>query len=310
MKFFARNNRQGKVGIELDPYGLAVASLRPGADSARLQCRADYLEGISIQASGQALRVLVRAHVLERLPCSVVLHPSYYNLHLVQRPDVEDHEVGDAVKWTLKDQLDSSLDDYVVDAFPVPEDAFSNSQRMVYAVAARRDMLESVTAVVKAARLKLEKIQIAELANTNIVDMAEKEAGSTALLRLRKSAGSIVLSDHGDIYLARYLDQGMAMLEGADLETQYRVMDELLLDIQRSLDYYDSQLRKGRVRNFLMAPTQIVSERITHFLQDNLNVRVSVLDLNELFDTGEGLPADLQSVCFGAIGAAAEEIVH
>jgi MSHA biogenesis protein MshI len=87
-------------------------------------------------------------------------------------------------------------------------------------------------------------------------------------------------------------------------------LDELLLEIQRSLDYYDNQLRKGNIRNVVLGPTRLDSAVVGNHLKDRLGVDITVIDLNELFEMREPISGELQNQCFSAVGAAHSQTIH
>ena len=266
-----------------------------------------YLEGAG-NDTAEALKQLVKQQSYSGLPTTVVLHPALYRLFFVERPDVPEAEVGDAVKWRLKDQVDKPLAELLVDGFSVPEDAFRGSAKMVYAVAAERQLVQDLVNRVNRTGLTVESVQIGELAMHNILKLIPDSEGSTALLRLRNSSGTIILSQASSLYLARQIETGLSMIDGVESSVRDKMLDDMLLNIQRSLDYYESQLRKGVVRQFYVAPARQLAEGAVHeYLQQQLNVNVSLLDMRQLFE----LPADpdvhMQSQCFVAMGAAIDE---
>jgi len=307
-RFFSRRVQQGRLGLEISPYGIAIAKISPGAPGGLPNVTCHYLESTGSQAD-EALKQLVKQQAYAGLPATIVLHPALYRLFFVERPEVPEAEVGDAVKWRLKDQVDKPLAELLVDAFSVPEDAFRGSAKMVYAVAAERQMVQDLVASVDGAGLVVDSVQIAEMAMHNILNQIDGEEGSMALLRLRNSSGTIILSQAHKLYLARQVETGISMIDGVDIEVRDKMLDALLLDIQRSLDYYESQLRKGIVRQFYVAPTRELADGAVHeYLQQQLNVSVSLLDMRQLFDLPADCNNELQAQCFTAIGAAIGEV--
>jgi MSHA biogenesis protein MshI len=305
---FSKKIKQGRLGLEISPYGIAVAKIEPCAPGSRPSVTCHYLEGTGDDVI-EGLKQLVKQQSYAGLPSTIVLHPALYRLFFIERPEVPESEVGYAVKWRLKDHVDKPLAELLVDAFSVPEDAFRGSAKMVYAVAAERQLVQDLVSQVNRTGLVVDSVQIGELAMHNILKLIPDSEGSTALLRLRNSSGTIILSQASNLYLARKVETGLSMIEGVSKSVRDKMLDDMLLDIQRSLDYYESQLRKGVVRQFYVAPARQLAEESVHdYLQQQLNVNVSLLDMRQLFE----LPADLdihtQSQCFVAIGAAINEV--
>lgn len=80
----------------------------------------------------------------------------------------------------------------------------------------------------------------------------------------------------------------------------------MALEIQRSLDYYESQLGKGYISRVLLLPMKQGGERTHQALSSGLAVNLQRLDLRELFpdQPAADLPEAGQAFCIGAVGAA------
>lgn len=307
-----KKKRAGRLGIEISPVGIAVATIKPGTEEGKDACECHFIEGTDLAENGRALKQYINSMDCEDLPTNIVLHPSMYKLFYVQRPDVDEADLSDAVKWQLKDQINAPLSDVLVDCFSLPDDAFRGSNKMVYAVVAERSLVEEATRAALDATADVKSVEICELAMRNIVNLleADMEGAGSALLHMRNSDGTINLSQGGDLYLTRQLESGLTMLEMADETSQEEMLDELLLEVQRSLDYYDSQLRKGNIRNVVLGPTRLDSALVGNHLKDRLGMDVRVIDLNDLFEMRERVSGELQNQCFTAVGAAHSQTIH
>jgi MSHA biogenesis protein MshI len=121
---------------------------------------------------------------------------------------------------------------------------------------------------------------------------------SLALLRLRSSEGLIAVQHGADLYMARRIEQG---LDQADTE-----FSAMTLEIQRSLDYYESQLGKGYINRLLLLPMKRNGAAALQALSNGLAVKLQALDLRELFpgQASAELSEQEQAYCMGAVGAA------
>ena len=307
---FGKNVQPGSLGIEISPFGIAIARVDRAPSEGLGSCECHYIEGANFAENGRALKNYLSESGFEKMPTHVVLHPAMYDIYFVDRPEVDDSELDEAVKWKIKDLVDEPLKNLVVDAFGLPLDAYRGAQKKVYAVTTQREALEDIVNTVKNAGAQLKSVNISELAVRNIVNLLHEDEGGAALLRMRNSSGTINLTDSGNLYLTRNIESGISMLESSNPSRRESVMDEMLLEIQRSLDYYDSQLGKGLIRNFLMAPTRLTDHKIDDYLSKNLGIKVHSLDVNEMFEVQETLSSELQGNCFAAIGAACSDVVH
>ncbi|MFT4798661.1 MAG: MSHA biogenesis protein MshI [Candidatus Azotimanducaceae bacterium] len=305
MKRLFKKSIPGSLGLEVSPFGVAAAYLfkDKAGDKDEVICR--YFEG-SIENSRDELEKWIVALGDQRVEAQVVLHPTMYSVYFVDRPEVEDAELSDAVRWKIKDLVDAPLKDLIVDAFVVPEDAYRGNQKKVYAFATDKSLLEDIVAQLRELPITLLGITISELADLALLNRLHDDRGGVALLRLRSANGTINLIDGGDLYLTRSIDSGVSALETATEENRQQVMDQLLLDVQRCLDFYDSQLGKGAIRNIFLAPTRLNQNFFDEHLRGHLDLSVHPLDLNDSFSFKEPLTGDLQSICFGAVAAACD----
>lgn len=133
----------------------------------------------------------------------------------------------------------------------------------------------------------------------NIGLLAGAEGINLGLLRLRSSEGLICVQNGAELYMARRIEQG--------LERSGNDMDGMLLEVQRSLDYFESQLGKGYISRLLLLPMKREGERAREALRANLAVNLQPLELAALFPgqpAAAGLSESEQAYCVAAVGAA------
>lgn len=229
------------------PFAKRPSSLRLG-----LELTDDALHWACIQAdgsvqsgsagAGQTLESLVNEQGLAGARVRVVLGPDQYQIFQAERPNVEPGELADAVRWKLGDLLDYPASEAVIDTFPFPEDASRDRGALINAVCAHQDRIRTIVDSVHEAGLELECIDIAELALRNLLARADPEGRGAALVHLGRQSGHVIFCRGEVLYMARRLDVSQAQLR--DATTQEQTVQDLALEIQRSLDYYESQLRQ------------------------------------------------------------------
>ncbi|MFT5321214.1 MAG: MSHA biogenesis protein MshI, partial [Pseudohongiellaceae bacterium] len=240
---------------------------------------------------------------LENNNASYVLSPDEYKLLLVEAPDVGANEIADAVKWKIKDLLDNPVEEMAITVFPVPDDAYRGQTKMVYVVAALKSKIREIVELVTSAELELVAIDIPELVMMNLSAKCADDSNGLAFLDLRGSGSTMNLCKDGSIYLTRHLNTRMDedVLNSVDWDN---IRERLVLEIQRSLDYYESQLGKPSVNKVLLAPRQSDSEALAEQLNSVMSVRVECMDISKSIDSPEDLTLELQEKCLMAIGGA------
>lgn len=259
-----------------------------------------------LSSAGQArevLAALLDSLELDGAPCNYVLSTRDYNLYLIEAPAVEADELNEAVRWKIKDLLDMPAEDAVIDTFAVPEDAFQGRAKMLYAVAAHKSRIESVIELVHGAGLNLGSIDIPELALRNISNEFLDDQNGLAFMDLRKAGSTMNLSRNGQLYLARKINTQLDadVMGSPDWET---LRDRLALEIQRSLDYYESQMGQQPISQIVLAPRANDSKEMAESLNSVMSVNVKVLDLADNMEISANIDSALQHSCMMAIGGA------
>lgn len=292
--FTKGKSRSGRVAVSVGPDGLGVAYMNAAGKLQHCQ----YYDQLG--DTEQLLAEVVGQQDWRGVPCSIVLHPVYYQLLLSERPEVEGDELSSAVRWKVKELLQFPLEDAAIAHFLLPDDAYRGRQKMLYAAALPKSVLKSLVEPVEACGLSVDSVEVSELAMNNIIACLPATGGGTALLQLYESEGFINLVDDGAIYLTRRLDFGLSQYE-ADQDNP-RFFDSLFLEIQRSLDFFESQLGKGIITQLYYSPALDRMDKMDNFLSAQLGLNVSKLDLSVLAITDSDV-SETMIRCASAIGA-------
>lgn len=183
-----------------------------------------------------------------------VLARGDYQVLSIEAPPVEPAELRRAVGWHVRDLIDFPLDEAVIDTFDPPDSA-QRGRRMVYVVVARRATVTARAEQLTRAGLRVEAIDIPELAQREVSERLGL-AGGHALLALDQNRGLLTVFRDGEHYLARTLDIGRAALA----ERGASASADLVLEVQRSFDYYESALSQPPLNSLLLFPPDHASD--------------------------------------------------
>lgn len=287
----------GLLGVETGPEGIALAHVQrtPGEAPRLLDC---LFRQAAPAEQPAVLKSLVGERGLAGVPVNLVLHPATYQMLLLDAPDVPAEELRDAMRWRVKDLIAEPIEQVVVDAFCLPEDAYRGRSRMAYCAVLGKARMQAFGDLLEQAGLHLQSIDITAMAFRNLGLLAGAENMNIALLRLRSSEGLICVQNGADLYMARRIEQG--------LEAAHGDYGAVTLEIQRSLDYFESQLGKGYINRLLLLPAKRDGVAALQALSAGLAVKLQALDLRELFPGQASAELDQaeQAYCMTAVGAA------
>lgn len=285
-----RTQRNKYVGIEARPEGVAIATLGLVSGAARLQ----HCEFIT----SEELDEVVLNGRLFGLRCNWLLQPDHYNLLLLEAPRVAPEEMREALRWQIKDLVSFPVDQAILDTFELPEDG-SRGRRMVYVAVAQRKRIESIVSASRRARLRLNSIDIGEFALRNLAEYIPSDERGLAIARIQRERGSIVLFRKGQLYLSRQFEFSWSGRSDEALPE-----DKLILELQRSLDYYERQMAQEAPARILLCGDNISAASISDSMRNSLAAPLDFLQLNGLVAGTEDLDESLLQRCLGAIGAA------
>ena len=294
--FTRRRAVSSQIGVYVTPDGVAAAQVTPRVGGKPRLERCVYEKDGSDDA-------FVRA--VDRLPSKrastvTVLDPTGYRLLLVESPDVPADELRAAVRWRVKDLIDYHIDDAVIDVFEMPRHARGGPNRMMYAVTAKADVVKREIERIEGAGLKLDVVDIPELSLRNIATLLEADQRGAALLYLSERRSTLLLVRQGVLYLARYIETGVATLAEAR-ELRADLVAGLALEVRRSLDYFESHYEQTSIQQLHVSGLE-ATDRET--ISRELSIGVREIDLTALLETEEALSPELQRLCMPAIGAA------
>lgn len=293
---FSGKSSSGCVGLEFNAQGIAL-SYRSATDQSTVQ-HCELILDLDDQPARSQLKQRVSELKLKGFATNVVLPVTNYNLLLVEAPKVPSEELAEAMRWKVKDLLPYPLEESLVELFHLPAGS-TKGRTMVYVVAARLTDVQEVIDLIEGVDLKLNSIDIQELALRNLVESQMDTAQGVGLVHLEQNRGLLILIQAGDVYLSRKFD--IAYNAGLFDELPE---DQLVLELQRSLDYYERQMGQRPPKNILLCGENISNDKITKNLKGAFSAQLSVFELSEVLVANGDHEESLLQMCTSAIGGA------
>jgi MSHA biogenesis protein MshI len=241
---FRRASKYHSVGIEYGVDDLNIATLQV-VDGQLTWVKQQKFDWDDWQDS---LKAYVVEQGLDNTKCQVTLAISKYQLLQLDKPAVPDAEINQALQWTVKEQLFSD-GDLAVDYFDLPA-AAANAKKL-NVVALGKNEIEALIEGILDAGLNLVGISVEELTTCNLLPPSE----DAAIILHQNPGEQICLSivKKGLLYFSRRLRSYENLANFSVQELEMGIADNLALEIQRSMDYFESQLRQAPIKQVYIA---------------------------------------------------------
>jgi len=258
----------------------------------------------------------VDEHDLKHVDANFALAIDEATIMLTEAPEVADAELQQAMSWKLKDNTDIDINNSIIECFSIPGQRERGRQPMAYVVAAQSDLLKKYAYVIERSQLSLKSIDISALAQRNIAHLLPEDEFGIALLQLGPSSGLLTVSREGNLFLTRNLDMGyQEFTDGnsakgvsdniGDLVESQSSLENIILEVQRSLDYYERYFAQAPIQTLVLAPLPVDVPGLIDYISAQLGISVYELNINNVFGVRKGqVERKLQSRYLPALGAA------
>jgi len=303
--FKSANVRDVRAGVALDGTSAGLARVRRLNDG-RLSLAVRVLEAAEGDGDWTELAASQVAGLdLRQTPVSTVLSADAYQLQLVEMPNVPADELLAAVRWRIKDLIDFPLDEAVVELFEMPRHANPGSSPIAYAVVTRRAEVLQQIELMKRADLQMDVIDIPELCVRNIAVLLPQDEDGVAFLHFTQACSYLTITRKGVLHMIRRLETGRRDLVGtsADAFALQERMAGISLEIQRSLDYYESHYDCRPITEIILGPG-VDLDTLPAALAEHVGLAVNQIGLDDLFSMEDELSPEEQGGCLLAVGAA------
>jgi MSHA biogenesis protein MshI len=255
--------------------------------------RVDQYE--SADALQEKVKQYIEEQSLKKAYCCLVLDDQDYQLLAVEPPKVPASEMAEAVKWKVKDLIQFPITEAVVDVFSQPESHDANRE-IIDVVVANKSIIDTKAQFIQDIGLDLVAIDIPELAYRNYFETCEHSDANVALVLVKQSYGKLVVINKGNVCFSRsfFVNYGGGLFD--DIPE-----NEIVLELQRSLDYYERQMRQVMPTTVVFAGDNLVEDKISRITRESFNQTVTVENVKGFdFSEEDSLASSRLMATYGA----------
>lgn len=291
------------AGITISAEGIALAIIQHSKIAPILK-HAQFHPCTAVEQTA-VIAELVHQHHLDKRPCNLVLAPEEYQLTQIDAPEVAKQEMASAIHWQIKDLIDFHIDDAVIDHIELPNNSGSGKQQLLI-VASRQSIIQSHVDLLQAANCRLATIDIAIQASRNLVSQLPTEHHSVGLLNLWDNLAKLSVILNNDIYINRTSSigaQSLAYVSEDDINSQ-SILDSLVLELQRTFDYYESHSRQAAIAQLVIINNSKTVDNIADLIQQRLGIDCHSIELKDIITVSDEIGDTIDQRCLMAIGGA------
>jgi MSHA biogenesis protein MshI len=279
-KYFSRKPEQAQsasmvAGLYMHPDHLKLVVLKTSplqvvkVETLLLQDNVSFIE--------QCLGLV--AELPAKTELCLILSSDRYQIVQVDKPAVQSAELLMALQFSVRELVNTPLEDVLLDYMDLPEQTQQGSAK-VQVVVTSLSSLKGLCEELTAQKIKLTNIQPEEWLARNLLP---KTDGALMLLTHQPTQEiNLQIIRDQNILFSRKL-RGFNRINQYDLsELQQGMLDNLLLEVQRSLDYYEGQLKQSPVREIYIQINNNALPGIIGYFTANGFSQVKALDLQTL----------------------------
>lgn len=208
----------------------------------------------------------------------LILAPEQYQIVQVDKPSVPEEEILSALKWQVKELVSYSPDDMVVDYFSGP--ILAGGSEKINVVCAQISVLKPIVNQLENSDITLKTISTEEFAFASLVPFQEQAV--MLICQQPNEEVVILIVKHGRIFFHRRL-RGYGQLASKSIEElSFGTIDSLSLEIQRSSDYFERQLKQAPIKEIQVVLPIKTEQYLASKLDENTNTPVKVFSFDEL----------------------------
>ncbi|MFT7006815.1 MAG: MSHA biogenesis protein MshI [Colwellia sp.] len=239
--------------------------------------------------------------------CHIVLSLQQSQIVQVDKPDIPPAEINAALKWQIKDLVSISPDNMVLDYFDGP--LLAGGKEKINVVCAPLDELKKIVAATNKESAEVASITTVEFAFANLL----APQSDACLLVCQQPNEEIVLLivKQGKLYFHRRLRGFRQIANKTEEELSTTVIDNLALEVQRSSDFFERQLKQAPIKEIKVLLPMDKESFLARKLAENSYIPVTLLALPEAYQQHRSHAAAIGATMYEAkIAEQAQETMN
>lgn len=295
---FSKKQSDQLVGISLQHDSIALCSLpsvvtTTPKENASVSDSKFQNKKVEQLGFSQAITNL-QSEIAFKGKCHIVLSAQQSQIVQVDKPNVPEAEINAALKWQVKDLVSISPDNMVLDYFDGP--LLAGGKEKINVVCAPINELKDIVAATNNDSAEVASITTVEFAFANL----QPTQSDACLLVCQQPNEEIVLLivKQGKLYFHRRLRGYTQIANKTEDELAMVVVDNLALEIQRSSDFFERQLKQAPIKEIKVLLPIDNEGFLARKLSENSYIPVTLLALPEAYQQYRGHAAAIGATMY------------
>jgi len=230
------------------------------------------LQQVTISSDAQWEEIftsIVSEHKLHNAQAAIVLSRDFYQTFAIEKPKAADNELMASLPFAIKDLVSESIFDLIVDYYDMPVQQHKGSQ--ITAVCIAKQRIIRIRDMLLKQSISIKEITIEELALTRLLGNSDDV---NILLSQQHNELVLTVAKQGQLLFSHYLRGFNELLVLPLDDAENLLLDGLTLELQRALDYINSQLRITSIAHLYLAVAcpdiVLLAEKLSDYLGKNI----------------------------------------
>ena len=282
-QLFSKSESKHLSGVSIGQTAISLCVMPDKADSEKVNFLNKPLSvnlsqngqpDVAINAVADTLNHLITSQEITG-QCQVIIPSSHYQIVQIDKPNVPDAEIVAALKWQVKDLVSINVDDMIVDYFDGP--TLAGGATKLNVVCASKSFQASLVNTAAKNDLQITMISTEEFAFASLITVQDE----AVLLVCQQPNEEIVLMivKQGKLYFHRRLRGFAQIAQQSEQQLALGTVDSLSLEIQRSTDYFERQLKQSPIKDIQVIVPMDNELLLVEKLAANTHIPVHLMSL-------------------------------
>lgn len=247
--------------------------------------RLDWFWRADADAMSGALRALQRQHAVRGAQLVGVAPTQAYRILAAEAPEVPREEWADAIRWSLREQVEFPIDDALVDVLALPQATQIRQSSATLTVVLAREGYNALELAADDQGLAWSAIEVQETALRNVCALGEDADKAHALLAFGDQQALLVITFQGELVMMRHIEVTLSAITAED-DSRGQALSRAALEVLRTLDTHERVHSQAPLSRLTVAVPPGCGDDTLGMLAELIYLPVQAMDLAQCMEIG------------------------